>query len=214
MKRVFIAAAALFLTIGATQAQTANNDNAATRKHHRGAYSHRHGGMSQLNLSEDQKKQFKSLGESYHKQFADLRSNKSLSADELKTKSKALRKEQFDKMQSLLTPEQKAKWAEQRKNFKGKGKGKGFVRGKGLEQMKSKLGLTDEQTAKLKANREGFHDKAKAIRSNASLSSDQKKEQMKALMKEQRESMKSIFTAEQLEKMKSARKARSNSGSI
>ena len=42
----------------------------------------------------------------------------------------------------------------------------------------------------------------KAIRENKSLSDENKKEQMKGLMKGQKETMKSILTEEQLKKMK------------
>ena len=89
--------------------------------------------------------------------------------------------------------------------------GKGFDRSKGFEQMKTKLALSDDQAAKLKANRQGFHNKMKAIHSDDKLSADQKKEQMKALAQQQRESMKSILTPEQMEKLKAGRKNRGGS---
>jgi Spy/CpxP family protein refolding chaperone len=108
MKKIFIAATAILLATASLQAQA--QKEAGTEKHHRGAYGHR-GGMKGLNLNDEQKKQFKEIGETYKKQFADLKNNKSLSADELKTKAEALRKQRHEKMQSLLTPEQKTKMA-------------------------------------------------------------------------------------------------------
>jgi Spy/CpxP family protein refolding chaperone len=216
MKRLLIAASVLFLFTGATKAQTTQQDKTGVEKHQRGQFGrHHNGGFAKLNLTEDQKQQFKTLNESYRKQMTDLRSNKSLAAEDMKTKAQALRKEQFEKMQSFLTAEQKAQFAEQRKAFREKGRGgergrdfgnRGGDQRKGFGEMKTALGLTDAQEAKLKASREGFHGKVKAIRSNSALSDEQKKDQVKALAKEQHESLKAILTPEQLEKMKAGRK--------
>jgi hypothetical protein len=54
----------------------------------------------------------------------------------------------------------------------------------------------------MQANRIKIGEKMNAIRENASLSEEQKKENMKTLHKEQKEFMKSILTEEQLKKMK------------
>ncbi len=45
-----------------------------------------------------------------------------------------------------------------------------------------------------------------ALRNDASLTQDQKKEKVKDLMKQQQEEMKTVLTKEQQEKMKSMRK--------
>jgi Spy/CpxP family protein refolding chaperone len=215
MKKLLIAASALFFIAGVAQAQTAQTDTAKFKKHQRGAFAHHKGnrGMQNLNLSEDQKKQFKDLNDGYRKQATDL-NNQKLTSEERKTKFQALRKEQFGKMQSLLTAEQKAQMTAKRKEMGGKGfrrGGKGFDRSKGFEQMKTKLSLSDDQSAKLKANRDGFRDKMKAIHSDDKLSADQKKEQVKALAQQQRESMKAILTPEQMEKLKAGRKNKGGS---
>jgi hypothetical protein len=76
------------------------------------------------------------------------------------------------------------------------------------ERMKTELGLTEEQAAKMKANREAMGDKFKAIRENKSLSEEQKKEQIKELMKAQKENMKSILTEEQMKKLENMRQQR------
>ncbi|MGB3089962.1 MAG: hypothetical protein WBB20_08350, partial [Chitinophagaceae bacterium] len=68
--------------------------------------------------------------------------------------------------------------------------------------MKTELGLTDAQSAKIESNRKEMGEKMKTIRENKSLSDEQKKEQMKELMKKQKENMKSVLTEEQLKKLK------------
>lgn len=216
MKKLLIAASALFVLAGAAQAQNAQPDTAKVRKHHRGGEFARTKGarpMQKLNLSEEQKKQFKEQGENFRKQAAELRKS-NLGAEEKKTKLQALRKEQFEKTQSIFTAEQKAQLAAGRKAAGERGfrkDGKGFDRAKGMEQMKTRLGLTDEQSAKLKTSQQGFREKMKTIHGDDKLSKEQKKEQVKALAKEQRESMKSILTPEQLEKMKAGRKNKGGS---
>ena len=61
--------------------------------------------------------------------------------------------------------------------------------------------MTDEQSAKLKSNRTAMQEKMKAIREDKSLNDEAKKEQVKELMKKQKEDMRSILTEEQLKKL-------------
>ena len=68
--------------------------------------------------------------------------------------------------------------------------------------MKTQLGLSDAQSAQLKKNREATQQKIKAIKENSKMNEEQKKEQVKELMKAQRENMKSVLTKEQIKKMK------------
>ena len=70
------------------------------------------------------------------------------------------------------------------------------------EKMKTHLGLTDEQSAKLDKSRKEMGDKMKAIRENKSLSEEQKRTQIKELGQKQKENLKSILTEEQLKKFK------------
>ena len=70
-----------------------------------------------------------------------------------------------------------------------------------MEKMKTDLGLTDEQSAKLKSDRTAMQEKMKAIREDKSLNDEAKKEQVKELMKKQKEDMRSILTEEQLKKL-------------
>jgi F0F1-type ATP synthase membrane subunit b/b' len=68
-----------------------------------------------INLSDEQKKKAKELNESYQKQFAELRKNSSMTIGDYRTKTAALKKEQHEKFQALLTPEQKTQIADTKK---------------------------------------------------------------------------------------------------
>jgi Asp-tRNA(Asn)/Glu-tRNA(Gln) amidotransferase B subunit len=74
--------------------------------------------------------------------------------------------------------------------------------------MKADLGLSEEQSAKLKDNREAMAEKIKVIRQDKSISDESKKEQVKELMKKQKEEMKSILTEDQLKKLEEQKKQR------
>ena len=159
---------------------------------------HRSDEFKKLNLSEDQKAQFKALNEENRKQMADLKKNDNITVKEWNSKKEALRKDYREKVQGLLTQEQKA----QLEKSKLERKVKMEERSKGrIDKMKADLGLTDEQSAKLKSERTAMQEKMKAIREDKSLNDEAKKEQAKELMKKQRENMRSILTEEQKKKL-------------
>lgn len=155
--------------------------------------------MQKLNLTEDQKAQFKTQRESFHKQMETLKKNDNITVKEWNAKKDALQKENKAKMQSFLTADQKAQIeknkVEGKKEFEARAKERG-------EKMKTQLGLTDAQSVQLKKNRESTQQKMKVIKEDSKMSEEQKKEQIKELMKAQKESMKSVLTEDQLKKMK------------
>ena len=75
-------------------------------------------------------------------------------------------------------------------------------------QMFDELNLTADQKEKMKALREDNMQKMDAIKSNSSLSEDQKAEQMKTLRQGQKKSMDAILTEDQKAKMKQLRNER------
>src|SRR5437868_1225856 len=108
---------------------------------------HQRGGMKDLNLTEAQKTQMKANREEFKAQAEALRANKNLSEAEMKEKMKSLHEQQRAKMEAILTPEQKAKMSEAR--FENKQDG--AQNENRMAEMKEKLGLTDDQVSRLKA---------------------------------------------------------------
>lgn len=198
MHKLIIALSALILTAGGLQAQTNTSTRDATAKTYA---KHGRKEMTQLNLTDAQKKQAKEISESYRTQEKDLRSNTQLSKADLDKQLKALHRDQKEKMQGILTSDQKAQLAKS-----GRQKGIGKHHPANIDQMKSRLGLTDEQTTQIKANRADFQTKMKAIRADQNLTAEQKKEQIQSLSREQRSKMQSILTPEQKAKMKMSAK--------
>jgi Spy/CpxP family protein refolding chaperone len=167
--------------------------------HHKG-----HRGMDgmmlqKLNLSEDQKAQFKSQHEAFRKQMEELKKNDNITVKEWRSKMENLRKDNKEKLQGILTSDQKAQMEKMKQE--GKAKQEEMMK-KRVEMMKTRLGLTDEQSAKLQKNHKDLEQQMRSIHENKSLTDDQRKEQMKNLMQKNKESLKSILTEEQLKKLK------------
>jgi Spy/CpxP family protein refolding chaperone len=202
MKKLIGSLLALTLIASASQAQDLKH-----AKHH-GRHHQKEMLSKQLNLTADQKTQLKSINSDAKKQMAELKKNDNITVKDFKSRKEAIRKEQHEKMLALLTPDQKSQMEKMKQDRMAKNKERSQ---RGLEKMKTQLNLTDDQVSKLKASHEGFASKAKEIRSNASLTEDQKKEQFKELAKQQREETKSILTKEQLQKMQDLHKDRSSS---
>jgi hypothetical protein len=199
MKKLVTGLFALVLIVSVSQAQDRKE-----RKHH-GKRHHKEMLSKELNFSDEQKKQLNNIKADFKKQMSELKKNDNITVKEYRNRKETIRKENFQKRQALLTPEQKSKMEKMKEENLVKAKERDQ---KKLEGMKTKLNLTDDQMSKLKASHEAFGSKAKEIRNNQSLTSDQKKEQFKALAEQRKEESKSIFTSEQLEKMKQMHKDR------
>lgn len=218
MKRIFSSALVILLTIGAAQAQTTSTDkHAGHKKEHSKSFDN-------LNLSADQKARLQSIREDFKKQSVDLKNNTSLSAEQKQARRKELHEQFRSESAAILTPEQKeqmskakSEWKEKnkdgRKDFKKDGQGKtskGMQRGQAGEK---ELGLSTEQQKKMEQLRNDFRNKLSSLRSDNSLTADQKRSKMQEIRKEQRDQMKSILTPEQIQKMESFRQDRSRKNS-
>ena len=214
MKRIITSALVIMLTIGAAQAQTAPDKRQGHKKEHKMAFDN-------LNLSGDQKARLQSIREDFKKQSADLKNNTQLSAEEKKNQRKALQEQFRTQSAAVLTPAQKdqiakmkAEWKEKNKNEKrdwkkdgqaSVGKSKGMNRGQGFQK---ELGLTTDQQQKMEQVRNDFRTKFTSLRSDNTLTQEQKKEKMRELRQQQQEQMKSILTPDQIQKMESTRQHR------
>ena len=199
MKKIILSAIVLTIAAG-IQAQEIPERKGRNHHMQKGRKQHgQHMDMQKLNLTEDQKAKFKTQRETFHKQMEDLKKNENITVKEYKIRLENIRKEQKSTADRILTSEQKSQLEKMKADRKGKAEQMGKQRS---ERMKTELGLTDAQSAKIESNRKEMGEKMKTIRENKSLSDEQKKEQMKELMKKQKENMKSVLTEEQLKKLK------------
>ncbi|SJZ76302.1 hypothetical protein [Sediminibacterium ginsengisoli] len=163
----------------------------------------RHGfrgkGIPPVALSPAQREQAGKIRQSYRKQFDDLKKNDKQTLAEYRAKAGALQKKQHDELQGIYTDQQKKQIADHRKRMQINAQAQGAAR---LEKMKLAAGLSDEQVNKIKASQASTQEKLKALHENTSLGREQKREQMKALLKTQQETTSSVLTEEQKAKLK------------
>ena len=75
-----------------------------------------------------------------------------------------------------------------------------------LQQLVEKLGLTETQKAKVQSIMQNGAQQAKAVRNNASLSQEEKRERLRSVRRDTREQMRGVLTPEQQQKLKAMRK--------
>jgi len=216
MKKYLIALASVtVITISASAQINRNSTDTTTQQHKMGMhrrqeyathkFHHRNMMMNQLNLTDVQKQQAKSINDNYRNQLKDLEKNDNITLKDYRFKKANLEQERKSKFQALLTTDQKNKIEQAKKQRNEKMK---MMAQKRLEKMKTDLNLTDDQVAKITEQRKNSMEQMKAIRENSSLSEEQKKEQLMDLRKSSRESMNSILTADQLKKKEELRNSR------
>jgi Spy/CpxP family protein refolding chaperone len=204
MKKILTGFLAIALSVGAAQAQTKDSSFRKDKRHHK---EHRMGSFQSLNLSEEQKAKMKSLREDFRKQHDALKAQEStLTVTQMKERRKALATEQRSKFENIFTAEQKAQLAQMKKNGKAKGHYKGGKARK-LEgaRVADELNLTEDQKSRMAKLREDFRTQAEAIRKNSSLDKEAQKKALKQLHEKNKEQMKSVLTAEQIQKIESQR---------
>ncbi|MCP9751137.1 hypothetical protein [Ferruginibacter sp. HRS2-29] len=144
-----------------------------------------HGGhkemMKGINLSDAQKSQLKSIKE-----------DKSLTKEQRK-----------EKMNGVFTADQRSAMAKNKTEMQAKRK---EMHEKKAKEMQEKLGLSNDQAAKLKSQREATHQQMKALKADQSLTKEQKKEKIKTIKAAANEQRKTVLTADQLKKMDEMKK--------
>ncbi|MEO6330252.1 MAG: hypothetical protein ABIO55_15065 [Ginsengibacter sp.] len=186
------------ITFSANAQTTGNKSDQSVKEHEKSFHQKGHKQWAEkLQLTNDQKQHMKTINSDFKSKMTSLKKS-NLSADELKAKRESLVQDRKQKTMALLTAEQKDKLGQLSKEHRGQGKMDGAKR---MEKMKESLAFSDDQAAKLNAQKEAFKTKAEAIKNNEALSADQKNEQLKALREERKNEFKNILTPDQVKKM-------------
>ena len=212
MKRILTTALAIVLFVGASQAQE-------KPRHERGGDKF----ATELNLTADQKAKLQTLRDAQKKEMEALKQTGSVTPEQ----RKAIHEKYKSQYDAIYTPAQKEQLNKKREEWKAKGGDKNGFGKRGGEAgnrgganfgqqaafFKKELNLSSDQETKLKGIFQDFQTKSKAIRSNTSLSQEQKREQMQTLSKQYMDQGKTVLNADQLKKldeMKSKRKGKHN----
>lgn len=207
MKKILSLTAIIFAGFVTLQAQDVKSKEGKQKhaQHKKMGEKRQHQGkmMKNIDFTEAQKAQMKAINEDHRKQMQELQKNENITVKEQRSQRAAIQKDHREKMQSLMTTEQKDQMAKaktaQRKQRAEAGKQRS-------EKMKTELGLSNDQAARLAESNKVAAEKMKAIKANESLTQQQKMEQVKAVKAEQKKKRESILTSEQLSKMKEMNK--------
>ena len=197
MKKTIVSLAVMIIAAISVNAQ---QPNPSMKQPHQQHFKHHGRDMlaKKLNFSEQQKEQLKNINSDYHKKIMDLKKHDEITVKEFKSQMSALHKDHRAQIQALLTTEQKDQLAKMKQGRMEKAKSHAVARAK---KMKTKLGLTDTQASQLKDIRTATMAKIKSIHADNALSQEQRREQIKSLVMQQKDQLKTILTADQLEQL-------------
>ncbi len=149
--------------------------------------------MSDLQLSDAQKQSLTKGKKEFEQKRSDLMKQENITVKQQRDQLFALRKQQQQAFQNILTPEQKTKWEAHQQMAK---KGEGVPH----QQMAEKLKLTTEQQTQLKALHQQEENKRLAMRNAATRTEFETAR--KQLMESRKDSLKKILSEEQMQQMK------------
>ena len=188
--------AGILLTCGLVRAQSGSTDSTHRSMHRQGRGDHgRHD--SATHYTPEQRRQLMAINKDYHDKSADLFKKDNITLKEYKAGLLALQKDRRNKMEALLTPQQKEQQARRKKMTDENRQVSEAAR---LERLKLRLNLSDDQVTKIKAGQADLHAQARSIHENDNLLPQEKMEQMKGLMAKRKDVFKSVLTPEQFSK--------------
>ncbi len=194
MNKLIVAAIAFLLFTTAASAQ----ERKPKAHHGHGVKMEKKELGKKLNITAEQKALMKQYKQQYQTQLAALDKNEQMTMGEYKKQKAQLQADKKAKMETVLTVEQKNQLAQLKAEKRAKHKEKQEIKMKALQ---SKLNLTDGQVKDMASKKEQAHKEIAIIKSNQSLTKEDKKSQIKALKIKQKESFVNGLTAEQKQKL-------------
>ena len=164
---------------------------------------------AKLNLSEAQKSQIQSISTRARADAQAVKSNEDLTPEQKRAQTKTIRNNARQAINAVLTPAQR----EQLKQMRREGRSGKGGKGRGGDSVKfaQKLNLSLSQQAQIKTIRQSARADIEAVKSNTSLTQEQKREQLKAIHNNVQNAISAVLTPAQREQwkaMKAERKAR------
>ncbi len=194
MKKIILAMLGTVLILGITQLQAQENGNRKEFRKNKMERGDKHDGFGKdLQLTDEQKAKAKAINEEFRTKMKALKSDDNITMGEFKKRESALKKERIEKLEAILTPEQKEKVKEGKENTAEN-------IDKMMDKMKTDLNLSESQTTKIKAIHTAYAAKIKAIRDNDDLTPEEKKQQILEVSKARRAEVDTVLTKEQIKK--------------
>lgn len=160
-----------------------------------------------VDLSEEQKSKIEAINEQYIADLKAIKADESKDEEQKREAVKEVRKNWKNAVEAELTEEQKAKLKELRAEHKGQLKLSPEERAeKKTAYLKAELGLSEEQTEKVRELNLIVAQKIAAIKSNESLTEEQKKQFIAGNKKDFKKALSTILTKEQMKKFEELKK--------
>jgi Spy/CpxP family protein refolding chaperone len=168
---------------------------------HKGHFEQQKGGgdrqkrmADELNLTDGQKQQMKSMNESFRQKMKALNDNENITVRQQRDERYNLMKQHRENMQNLLTAEQR----EKAKNMRAEQQQKmQAAQAKGFEKMAEQLKLTENQKSQFARAQEKQRSSMQAIMQNDKLDRSQRENQLQAIREEHKNEIARILTKEQ-----------------
>jgi len=154
----------------------------------------RHRGF-RVHYTEQQKQQMKTIEDDYRQKSAALWKNDNLTLKQYKSQLLALQKDRKNKLQGLLTDDQKAQIAKEKKKMQEEMQVQEAAR---LERMKIDLKLTNDQASSIQSKQQSFRQELQSLRENDNLLPMEKREEIKTLAMNQKEAIRAVLTPDQI----------------
>ncbi|MDD3927265.1 MAG: Spy/CpxP family protein refolding chaperone [bacterium] len=158
-----------------------------------------------LNLTADQKAKMEQI----RKEFADGMKQiqeSGLSREETREKINAISKGMREKINAILTPEQREKMAAAMKEMQGRMRPGAGNMAAVTSRLKEKLGLSDKQVKQLEQIGKESNDKIEALRKGAGDDREAARDKINAVRQETAKQIMAVLTPEQREKLTAALK--------
>lgn len=151
--------------------------------------------MAQLKLTETQQEKIRQINIAAQEKRLAIAKDTKLTPEKRRTALQEIAKGTREKIQAVLTPEQRKQWQQMQLERPVAGTAAPMAAVRGLD-------LTEDQQKKMRAISQEFQPKFLKIRQSTSLTPQQKAEQTRNLRRQQQDRIMAILTPEQREKAK------------
>ena len=157
-----------------------------------------------LNLTAEQKSRVQSYLEDQRSQMQVLRNDTTLTRDQRAQRMREITQQTRDKIQSILTVEQKQKGEDLRKQAQQRVQERA---GEQFDRMARLLDLTPEQKTQIQSYRDGERTRLQALRDNTSLTPEQRRQQAQEIRQQTQNSIRTLLNPTQQQKLQDLRES-------
>lgn len=153
-----------------------------------------------LSLTEEQFTRIKEINEKFSSNQARLLADTAMTRENVRLERKRMQDERNTQIKGVLTEEQFSQWTAMKAKEMKKGQTKARAGGRAgnqMEEMKTELGLTDDQYKKVMAINARMAGRVKKLRADTTISRENVRAEMKKVKEERNAAIKTVLTEDQ-----------------